>query len=346
MRKLFTVVLFTFLANFLFAEANYVYHERTTNGPGCGSDNYVSKLVPNSSDAVTIAFKVEFQNYWNQARIYYTIDGSTPAGSFGTGTGTTMVVNATYSCGFFEPGRPANTEVVVGTIPAQADGTTIKYIVSAWHSVGGDEIFGNGCGNCGTENSSSGDATVFTYTVPVLPVELTSFAAKPEPRAVALTWTTSSEENNAGFEVQKSVNGKNFETIGFVEGNGTSLEINAYNFIDESPVSGVNYYRLKQNDFDGTFGYSDILTVNFDAKATATIYPNPTTEKLTIATETQGEVNIRIFNMKGQVVYQNSKRVDNQLEINLDELAKGNYILQVKNLENQAVIYKGTFVKQ
>lgn len=185
-----------------------------------------------------------------------------------------------------------------------------------------------------------------TFMVTTLPVELTSFTATPEPKAVALNWTTSSEEHNASFEVQKSADGKNFETIGTIEGAGTSVVINTYNFTDESPVAGNSYYRLKQIDFDGTFEYSDILSVVFDTKITATIFPNPTSESLIVATEIQEEVTIRVFNMNGQVVFQSMQNVDNQVEINLSTLTNGNYIIQVTTTNNQSIIYKGAFVKQ
>ena len=145
----------------LFAEANYVYHERTTANPGCGSGNYVTTLNPSSAQSYDLRFKVEFQFGTDRVRVYYTTNGSTPGGTFGTGNVGTFVVTASYVCTF---GSPV-VDVCSATIPALPAGTVVKYIVSAWHNGGGDEIFGNGCGNCGTENSSSALATVHQYTV-------------------------------------------------------------------------------------------------------------------------------------------------------------------------------------
>ncbi len=148
----------------VFAEANYVYHERTANNPGCGAGNYVDLLAPLASQSVTIRYKVEYQNFTDQTRLYYTTDGSTPSGALGVGSGTTLVVNGSYHCTF---GGPV-VDVVNAIIPAQAGGTTVKYIVSAWHSGGGAEIFANGPGapcSCGAPTSSSALATVFQYTV-------------------------------------------------------------------------------------------------------------------------------------------------------------------------------------
>jgi autotransporter-associated beta strand protein len=144
----------------LLAEANYVYHERTTADPGCGG-NYVTTLNPNSAETYPLRLKVEYQFFTDTARVYYTTDGSTPGGTFGVGNVGTLVIPASFACSF---GGPV-VDVWTATIPAQPAGTVVKYIVSAWHSGGGDEIFGNGCGNCGTENSSSALATVHQYTV-------------------------------------------------------------------------------------------------------------------------------------------------------------------------------------
>lgn len=155
-------VFFTF-NNAAQAEANYVYHERTTADPGCGGQ-FVTTLNPTSAQAYALRFKVEFQFYTDNVRVYYTTDGSTPVGAFGVGSGTTAVVTGTYTCTFGSP----LVDVVSATIPAQPAGTVVKYIVSAWHSGGGAEIFGNGPGSpcaCGTPTSSAALATVFQYTV-------------------------------------------------------------------------------------------------------------------------------------------------------------------------------------
>ena len=123
----------------LFAEANYVYHERTTADPGCGG-NYVTTLNPSSAQTYPLRIKVEFQNFTDTVRVYYTVNGSAPGGTFGSGNVGTLVVPATFVCTF---GSPV-VDVWSATIPAQPAGTVVKYIVSAWHSGGGAEIFGNG----------------------------------------------------------------------------------------------------------------------------------------------------------------------------------------------------------
>jgi len=145
------------------AEANYVYHEQTTNNPGCGP-NYMSTTSPLNSAGLQIAWKIEYQFWTTNTVVYYTTDGSNPSGSFGAPSGTSQVLTGSYNCTF--GGSPV--DVATATIPAQPAGTTVKYIISAWHSGGGNEIFANGPGapcGCGTPTSNSSLATVFSYTV-------------------------------------------------------------------------------------------------------------------------------------------------------------------------------------
>lgn len=97
-----------------------------------------------------------------------------------------------------------------------------------------------------------------------LPVKLTHFSARSEGQSARLSWETSWEEGNSHFEVQRSNEGLNFETIGFVPGGNNSTALIAYDFTDESPHTGNNYYRLKQHDFNGTFAFSEIVRVSVE----------------------------------------------------------------------------------
>ena len=166
MKKL--IILFiSFLLSFsVCAEPDYVYHEASTNTIGTGTLRFRDVITPNRTQSVKIGFKIEFQFYWTNAVIYYTTDGSNPSGSYGVPNGTSKVLNATFDHNFGSP----LVDAVTATIPAQPAGTTVKYIVSAWYNFGGDEIFGNGCGNaprtfCSTESRPSSNATVFSYRV-------------------------------------------------------------------------------------------------------------------------------------------------------------------------------------
>jgi len=114
-----------------------------------------------------------------------------------------------------------------------------------------------------------------------LPVELREFTATAEgSSAVRLAWSTASEKNNAGFTVERSVEGTTFAAIGSVAGAGTSNTPHAYGLLDTQLSAGatVLYYRLKQTDTDGTANYSPVRTVMLAPKAGAlALYPNPAT---------------------------------------------------------------------
>ncbi|MCL6495081.1 MAG: T9SS type A sorting domain-containing protein [Ignavibacterium sp.] len=120
----------------------------------------------------------------------------------------------------------------------------------------------------------------------IIPVELTAFTAFVKGNSVELNWTTATETNNKGFEIQRkqvfsqqsSVSNQEWISIDFVKGNGTSTEPKNYSFVDEGLASGKYAYRLKQIDYDGSFSYSDIVEVEINNPEEFTLeqnYPNP-----------------------------------------------------------------------
>lgn len=139
------------------------------------------------------------------------------------------------------------------------------------------------------------------------PVELTSFSATSENGQVYLNWTTSSETNNYCFEIERSLDGRNFDKIGFILGNGTVSVPQNYTFTDKNLSFGTYYYRLNQIDVNGTFKYSEIVKVtvlppkNYDLYQNSPNPFNPET-KIRYQIPEEGWVSLYIFNMKGQVV--------------------------------------------
>jgi hypothetical protein len=141
----------------------------------------------------------------------------------------------------------------------------------------------------------------------LVPVELTSFTSTVDGSNVILNWSTATEINNKGFEVQRSVAGNEFTTIGFVAGSGTTTETRTYKFVDANLSAGNYTYRLKQVDFDGSFSYSNevnaevISPVQFEL---AQNYPNPFNPGSTIkfSIPQSSNVTLKIFNTLGQEV--------------------------------------------
>ncbi|MCH8035101.1 MAG: T9SS type A sorting domain-containing protein, partial [Bacteroidetes bacterium] len=138
-----------------------------------------------------------------------------------------------------------------------------------------------------------------------IPVELTSFTAQANDGAVYLNWTTATEQNNQGFEVQRSTNNQ-FTTIGFISGSGTTTEIHNYSFTDTDVQTGTYYYRLKQVDYNGVYDYSDVIQVdvapvNFVLEQN---YPNPfnPSTKITFSLAVDSKVSLKVFDVLGQEV--------------------------------------------
>ncbi|MCK6614034.1 MAG: T9SS type A sorting domain-containing protein [Ignavibacteriaceae bacterium] len=112
-----------------------------------------------------------------------------------------------------------------------------------------------------------------------LPVELTSFTASQTGNTLQLRWSTASETNNHGFEIERSTDNNRFYSIGFVKGAGSTQEPQEYIYTDSPDKPGTYYYRLKQTDFNATYKYSDVITAAFSENIQAYIleqnYPNP-----------------------------------------------------------------------
>ncbi len=176
----------------------------------------------------------------------------------------------------------------------------------------------------------------------VLPVEMTSFTNQVEGHQVKLNWATASEKDNKGFFVETSLDGRTWTALGFVPGQGTSLEPVSYQFMDEKP-DGVYYYRLKQEDFDGTTTHSEITTANIGngRETQLNIWPNPSpagiaTLVVGTAEEEEGELQL-ISASNGRLVKKLACQTGAQ-EINLQGLAQGTYIVRYLGNNNQVAV--------
>lgn len=169
-----------------------------------------------------------------------------------------------------------------------------------------------------------------------VPVELVSFNAAVSGKGVSLKWTTATETNNSGFEVERSSDNKSFQKIGFVGGHGTTSEKSSYSFADANAKAGKNYYRLKQIDFDGTFAYSNSVMIDVNlikSYQLAQNFPNPFNPSTTIsfALPVDAKITVKIFNILG-------KEVANVVN---DKLAAGeyNYSVNMSNLTSGVYFY-------
>lgn len=182
----------------------------------------------------------------------------------------------------------------------------------------------------GTNPSSDGSSESLSTS---LPAELTSFSAFAKDNDVELIWETSSEINNSHFEIQHSTDGRIFETIGQVQGIGTSNYGRQYQFNHNSPVRGNNYYRLHQVDFDGKSSTSEIVSVNLNTELEVHYFPHPLEDELTILwTEELENSTLELLSVNGQRIY--AIPFLETIRIPTADLPKGIYFLSARKEGN------------
>jgi ligand-binding sensor domain-containing protein len=177
-----------------------------------------------------------------------------------------------------------------------------------------------------------------------LPVSIFSFTGQKISNKVRLDWKTSFEENSDRFVVERANDSLNFTVIGSVTSSGFSQEIKTYSFIDEIPVRGNNYYRLKLIDHDGSFTYSKVITIKFDPNNSGLILlSNPVHSSLTLSyTGKQETVLINIYDASGKLVIREKRTNEAVIKIGVEKLRAGNYFIELVDAVNT---YRQRFLK-
>ena len=234
------------------------------------------------------------------------------AGSFGSGsqmgTGNYVVYNGTgNSC----------------TVSGLSLNTAYYYRVYEYNGIG--------------TNSNYLTSTFATNGAMTLPVKLISFNATVKNDVVNLNWQTASELNNDYFEIERSIDNRQWTKVGKVKGNGTTNVVSNYQFTDlinPSTNQPINiYYRLKQVDFDGKSTLSEERVVNFKQTNTYwNIYPNPATNELHIETLGNEKFGVQLFDVTGKKVMENVLIINNT-NINTSSLYEGMYFVRIINAD-------------
>lgn len=170
-----------------------------------------------------------------------------------------------------------------------------------------------------------------------LPIELLSFNGEAEKYGNQLRWSTATEINNDHFDLQRSEDGNQFNTIGRIEGQGNSSTTNNYSYLDEDPLNGINYYRLKQVDHNGDQTYSAIVAIESKAQDNSfvNVYPNPAVDNINISTSDDIS-KVQVFNALGEIVYE-SNVLNSSGTIELNTVSKGIYVIRA-TFSNDKVI--------
>lgn len=172
----------------------------------------------------------------------------------------------------------------------------------------------------------------------VIPVELTSFVATGTKNGMQLKWETATETNNLGFDIERSTDNSVFNKIGFVSGNGTTTQRSSYTFIDQNSVSGKQFYRLKQMDFNGKFEYSKVIEANLSIPKEFSLsqnYPNPFNPStvLNFSLPVESEVTLSVYNSIGELVKVIANGMfqagNHNLNFNAADLPSGIYLYNI-----------------
>ncbi len=191
----------------------------------------------------------------------------------------------------------------------------------------------------GADNDSADDDGVGCFDLMnfVMPVNMVFFDASIDNNRVVLNWQTASEIDNEGFQVQKSSDGKSFEDLHFVNSK-RSTGIKNYRYVDNHPINGINYYRLKQIDYNGDFAFSEITSVkNANEVSPVSIYPNPVriNEVVNVFVEAyQSEsAQVKVYAVSGAMISNTKHYLNsglNKVNVQTGNLAEGLYIVSIE----------------
>ena len=184
-------------------------------------------------------------------------------------------------------------------------------------------------GNPRSDGAPDVGAVEFSAVLPVVWLDFTARLVKPS-KTVELRWETALEWNNAGFDVERSTDGRTFQTIGWVPGQN---EASHYEFLDrELPAAAtLLYYRLRQVDEDGKQSYSEVRSVRIESSTDYALFPNPTTDAVTLTTAqpTDTDLTARVVDVLGRTVRTQTLAAGTTWTLDLRDLAPGTYLVEV-----------------
>lgn len=259
------------------------------------------------------------------------------------GGGGTREVNSFYDVPNFVGGGslPANLKIVAGALDYAESHATAIATPAITTDYEGDIRFGNpgyiGTGTAPDIGADEGEFVLATPACFLLPIEILSFTGWYNGISNELHWTTATEINSDYFEIQRSLNGADFNPIGTIDAAGNSVSPLNYIFYDDAPYSGINYYRLRMVDIDGAYDYSNIIAIRIaNTSGDITVYPNPATDNITIEFNaiTTGTLTFNLLDVTGRKVMHINEQVNEGINIfnyAIAHLPTSSYLIQFTN---------------
>ncbi len=169
-----------------------------------------------------------------------------------------------------------------------------------------------------------------------LPVEFINFDVVQVDKTAELNWSTATEQNSSYFNVEHSIDGVNFETIGTVEAAHLSYSVKNYSAVHNRPIDGLNYYRITEYDYNGDFQSTEVKTLLFNSELNFSFYPNPANNLINVITTEDLPYTIELVDVSGQVVYSN--KFTSSAKINLDRNLISAGVYTLRYIANEKVV--------
>lgn len=354
-----------------------IHHALVMNGGVVKADN---QIIIGSEGSMSGSSWVngEVKKLWGDTRAFdFKIGGAEHAAPVRvTPTASGAEFTASYA---YDGSKPAITDKeLIGSMERVSvqetwniDGNSGSYITLYWSDFSGvtqddglyiahqlkdgtwEKLEGDISGNSITTKEPVSRYSAFTFgatnadpTINPLPVTFVAFTGRQESNTIVLDWATASENDNNYFEIERSIDGVNYVTIGYVDGAGDSNALLGYQFTDNAPEQGQLYYRLSQVDFDGAREYADkVVAVLYTGSEieNLTIVPNPTDGLFKVsASGSMAGGRIELLSQAGQLV--RIVNVDSfDATIDISDLPSGIYVLRfvtdTKVLQQKVVKY-------
>ena len=176
--------------------------------------------------------------------------------------------------------------------------------------------------------------------ITVLPVNLSAFTATAQNNAAKLKWSTASQQNNSAFIISRSNDGVNFSELTRVVGHGSTNVMQSYAYNDNTPLNGLNYYRLQQIDYDGKISSLGVKALNFNLTVKdIKVYPNPVVAVTTIAFESAKYNKLSVWDLNGKLLQTfEVKPTHTSLSIDFSRYPSGNYLISITGAGESAVV--------